>query len=64
MARRCCRHRQTIREVKRKIVQKQKKSRLPDDAVAALKAWWDRNSTHPFPSVSCGLLHYRELACM
>ena len=45
------RHRQTITDVKRKIIQKQKKSRLPETAVASLKAWWEDNSGHPFPSV-------------
>jgi len=53
------RHRQTITEVKRKIIQKQKKSRLPETAVASLKAWWEENAAHPFPSVgwSAGNLH-------
>lgn len=47
----CFRHREIIQELKKKILQKRKKSRLSDSAVKILRTWWDKNTAYPYPTV-------------
>lgn len=46
----CCRYAERIVALHEEHRNKKKAGKLPTEAVAVLKAWWDANQANPYPS--------------
>ena len=53
---RCCRYAFQILSLNNEIAGRRKKGKLPTDATAILKDWWQKNLVWPYPSVSPSLM--------